>query len=664
MLYSKRTFGALVALAILAAFPLLGADESHFSVAVGSHDNLLISGPGGETVADLAGQTVDKAITIGSTALQVSYGRDANGELTAILASSDSSTVALHFSAGGKTIDAEKAVVTLTFSSNLKGVLVDPGYVGTVEVDSHVLRPHSLADDLPMPIALASAPSDAVVPNLAPSRTAATAPSVPSANVASETAPVASPDASVVDTTPDAASAPQRKDDVTPAPASTPAPGSTQLATVAAAPEMPLVVGGDLSTAPAPLASQLAPILPPSAGSISQATTGSYVSVTDQTTGKMVQSPSSPVTQEKLYWSEPVTAPDGTAPSVASDEIRLVEVHGTVTITVPGGVEQTGSEGTLVPSGATVHTADNSSAALFMGGVNSARLMPNCELVVTQALSGTTRTDSINLEAGAVFSRIGQRDGETENYTITTPEGTTAAQTNDMLAYRGAPDDLRPSPITTTRLDLGRTHLLAWNPSPSHGLISDVPGWDMGSVESSKKSSANTYFYYCQSGGSVQSDNVRNEVLCKDDDKNNDKDKNSDKDGGKDKDNGKNNDKDNGRGGDNDRGWGDNQGGHGDRDNHHHDPQPQYVLQQILETLQPYNTKLKAVLTSIDNGTATTAEKKFYNKLISVFFCIQEPNIVNTFENDKKKFDKNIGAYDRILRQDLREFGLPCLTPH
>ena len=50
--------------------------------------------------------------------------------------------------------------------------------------------------------------------------------------------------------------------------------------------------------------------------------------------------------------------------------------------------------------------------------------------------------------------------------------------------------------------------------------------------------------------------------------------------------------------------------------------------------------------------------------LISIFFCVQEPGIVNQFENDRKKFDKNIDVYSKVLCQDLNEFKLPCLTPH
>ena len=627
MSHSKLSVGAVFALVCLTTFPLLGADEGRFSVAVGSHDDLVISNPGGGAIADVDAQTVGQSVTLGNSTVQVSYGRDANGQLTAVLASPDLSTVALHFSAGGKSIDADKAVVTLTFSPNLKGVLVDPGYVGTVEVDSHVLRAHSLADDLPIAAALAAAPSDVVMPNLAPSNAAA---SVPATTVASDptpamldqsSAPIPSPDTSVAQTIPE----PARGDDRASTEKSMPAPGSTSLADSAARPESVPTAGGDLPTVSAPLASQLAPILPPTSVSAStSAAAGTYVSVRDRMNAdQAVGKTPGQLTQEKLFWSEPVTAPDGTAPSVAQDEIRLVEIHGTVTITAPGGTAQAGTEGMLVPSGATVQTADNSSAALFMGGVNSARLMPNCELTVTQALAGSTRTDVINLQAGAVFSRIGHREGETESFSITTPEGSSSAETNDMMAFRGTPDDLRSSPITRTGLNLG-THLLAWNPAPTHGLISDVPGWDMGMIDSKKKSDTCSYFYYCQSAGSVQSEDIRHEVLtCEDKDR--------------------------------------------DRDNHDHqrsDCQPQYVLQQVLETLQPYNTKLKEVLANIDSGTATSAELAFYHKLIGVFFCLQEPGIVSEFEKDKKKFDQSISGDDKVLTQDLNEFGLPSLTPH
>jgi len=603
---------------------------------------------------------------MGDATLQVSYGRDANSQLTAILTAPNQNSVALHFSAGGKSIDAEKAVVTLTFSPDLKGVVIDPGYTGTVEVDSHVLRARSLADDLPMP---PSGPSDVVMPNLPPSVVA-------NANVTP--APVAP--SSTGSTTPAAIENPAP---VTPA-------ETTDVAQTAPAPS-PAPVTEDAATpaplSPAtPLASQLAPMLAPTANAstTTPAEPAPYKSVQQRIVDNMQPIAPGETKIQKLYWSEPITAPDGTAPSVAVNEIRLVEVRGTVTVIAPGGMEQNGTEGMVVPTGATVRTAFNSSAALFMGGVNSARLMPNCELTVSQTLAGPVRTNVINLRAGAVFSRIGHRDGETENYSIITPEGiTNGAEANDMMAFRGTPDDAGSNGLA--RLDIDTRTLLAWDPAPARGLISDVPGWNLSAIDSKdkdtdkggkdsgkndpkggqnndskgnqkddarndkggQKGSPNTYFYYCQGGGNVQSDNVRHEVFCSGDH------------------DGRGND---GRGGNN---WGGTNWGGGD-DHHgnkggghdHQECQPQKVLQQILETLQPYNCKLKQVIDDINSGTATKAEQKFYKKLTTVFFCIQEPGIVDQFEHNRKKFDKNIDIYSKILCQDLREFRWPCLTPH
>jgi hypothetical protein len=73
---------------------------------------------------------------------QVSYGRNAEGQLTAILTPNATGAADLHFNVCGKSVDADKsAVVTLTFSSNLKGVTVNAGYGGHVEVNSRKIRP-------------------------------------------------------------------------------------------------------------------------------------------------------------------------------------------------------------------------------------------------------------------------------------------------------------------------------------------------------------------------------------------------------------------------------------------------------------------------------------------------------------------------------------------
>jgi hypothetical protein len=622
----------LLTLASFSSLPLFGADGERFSIAIGSHDNLLIASPSGETVADIAGQIVGENVIVGNTSLQVSYGRDANGHLTAVLATHDLNSVSLHFTAGGRSVDSDKAVVTLTFSSDWKGVQIDPGYVGTVEVDSHALRTHSIADDLPITAAaLASTPSDVVMPDLAPSATApaetisATALSSPSPAIATSVTTTAgsaepSPDA-VTPAQPVAASAPASQPTpppVVPQVAPTTSSTSTETASSTTQP-----VG--LSGAPPLLATQLKPILAPLPNASSDtAQPPPYESaqkrLLDNAPSIVQGGPGAP-SQVKLFWSEPVTAPDGTAPPVSPDQIKLVEVYGMVTVTPPGGADQAGTEGMVVPSGSTVRTADGSSAALFMGGVNSARLMPRCELTVTQTLLDSVRNDVIQLQSGAVFSRIGHLPGETENYSVVTPEGTLQPTTSDMLTYRGTPSELREINATTrSGLDL-TTRLVAWDPAPSRGLISDVPSWNLGISKSPEKAGYNTYAYCPYGDGPNLSGNIVQQVLtCT---------------GG---------------------GAGANAGGT--------NAEPQFVLQKILETLQPFNKKLQGVLNAINDGNATTAQTDFYQKLTTVFFDVQEPCIIDQFDQNPKQFDHNEDRYRRILRQDLQEFGTPPLTPH
>jgi hypothetical protein len=254
-----------------------------------------------------------------------------------------------------------------------------------------------------------------------------------------------------------------------------------------------------------------------------------------------------------------------------------------------------------------------------------------------------------------------------------------------MLAYRGTPDQLGVGPSTGFALPLDSRHLLAWDPAPSRGLLSDVPAMDLGETKTQDKDqggkdqdgkdkdskdqdgkgqgSKNTYFYYADSKCQVDSNDIRHEVYCPQDGndggKKNDGGKGSE--GGKGNDGGKNNYGNgwgNGGGNDGDHGRG-GKGGNGGGS----DCQSQYVLQQILTALQPYNCKLQAVLTAVDDGKATAAELKFYHELTSVFFCEQEPQIVDQYLHDRKKFDQEICVYDKVLDQDLFEFGLPALTP-
>ncbi len=338
---------------LLGAASLAARADDRFSLAVGQHGDLLIFGPKGEKVADLPIPSISQPVTVnGTTSFQVSYGRDVNDKLTAILAPNATQPEDLHFNVLNKSVDTDKAaVVTLTFSRSLGSVTVDPGYVGLVQVNSEKIRHHDLADN----DAYAPAPPPAYSPAPAPMDTSYTPAQAPAPRVTTDVAP------------------------------------------------------RDVSPNPAGYDHQVA-----------AANTDSTPTVSDVSTSSDTQKP--------LFWSEPVTGPTGTAPHVASNEMKLVEVQGGVSVVTPDGTSKDGSNGMIVPSGSVVSTSDGSSAAVFIGGVDSARLLPDSNVKVVQHLNGSVRHTTLDLQKGTVFSRVGRRSGETQQYEVRTPQGVAAAR--------------------------------------------------------------------------------------------------------------------------------------------------------------------------------------------------------------------------------------------
>ena len=328
--------------------------DDHFALAVGQHGDLLVFGPKGDKVADLPVPTISQSVTVnGATTFQISYGRDVDDRLSAIISPNAVQPSDLHFTILGKDIDADKmAVVTLTFSSNLNSVSVDPGYVGVVQVNSRHIRHHDL-------------------------------------------------------------------DETAPAVASSPAPIS----------EMP---GPSAMPAPAPrVNSQMAPREPADTSYVPE-TPGPGPASVSSTSETTMAAPGTPGAPSHLFWSEPVTGPDGIAPSVGLHQMKLVELQGTATVHTPGGGFEDAANGMIIPSGSVVTTGDDSSVAVFMGGINSVRLLPDSEVAITHHLEGGVRYTVIDLHRGTAFSRIGRRDGETQHYVVQTPEGSALAKGTEI----------------------------------------------------------------------------------------------------------------------------------------------------------------------------------------------------------------------------------------
>src|SRR5260221_12227962 len=96
MFFQRRFHVFFIALICFASVSALAMGEDRFAVTVGTHDKLVFFGPKGERSAELSVPSISQPVTIGDVSFQVSYGRDANGRLTAILAPG-STPVALHF---------------------------------------------------------------------------------------------------------------------------------------------------------------------------------------------------------------------------------------------------------------------------------------------------------------------------------------------------------------------------------------------------------------------------------------------------------------------------------------------------------------------------------------------------------------------------------------
>jgi len=383
---SSRRYLLIAALFIAGAVGASASDR--FALAIGSHDMLVVFGPNGDQKASLPLPTISQNVTIDNTTCQISYGRDANDMLTAIVAPNPTQPQDLHFNVLGKSVDTDKsAVVTLTFSKELKSVKVDPGYVGQVDVNSRRLQ------------------HDAVINRGVRSNLVARTPN-PQAGVEDGTAPESAV-AAATKTFPASANALPPISTPVPSPASTGA--SNQPANVALD-SVPSV------HAPQPEQADDASQLP----FTSTATPG-------PSTVSVVGSDLSPK-QHTLYWAEPITAPNGVAPQVAGNQMKLIEVQGSVSVMAPGSNSIPGSNDMLISSGSTISTGGDASAALFMGGVNSIRLLPGTEVQVTQQMDGSVRKTVIALRRGTVFSRVGHRSGERQDYQVQSPEGVAMAK--------------------------------------------------------------------------------------------------------------------------------------------------------------------------------------------------------------------------------------------
>jgi ferric-dicitrate binding protein FerR (iron transport regulator)/biopolymer transport protein ExbD len=135
-------------------------------------------------------------------------------------------------------------------------------------------------------------------------------------------------------------------------------------------------------------------------------------------------------------WIEPVTPPDMPASlGVPPDAMQIREPQGDVQVALPSAPAAFSpvKDGMTIPNGAVVKTGDNGTAAVVFGGVDSARLAPHAQAAVQETVTGDSRSVEVDLTSGAVFSKVGQRIGEKEEYKVQTPNGTATAWGTDFV---------------------------------------------------------------------------------------------------------------------------------------------------------------------------------------------------------------------------------------
>ena len=134
-------------------------------------------------------------------------------------------------------------------------------------------------------------------------------------------------------------------------------------------------------------------------------------------------------------WIEPITPPSMPANlNIPLDAMEVREPQGEVQVALPTAPAAFNNvtDGMIIPNGSVLKTSNGTVAILF-GGVDSARLAPHSQAAVQMTVKPGARDAEVDIHAGIVFSKVGQRIGEKESYAVKTPFGTASAHGTDFV---------------------------------------------------------------------------------------------------------------------------------------------------------------------------------------------------------------------------------------
>ena len=134
-------------------------------------------------------------------------------------------------------------------------------------------------------------------------------------------------------------------------------------------------------------------------------------------------------------WLEPVTPPSmPVSLGILPDVMQIRETQGDVSVVLPSGpgTYVPATEEMPIPNGTLVKTGPGGTTAVLFGGVDSVRLAPNSEAVVEQEVTPQLRSTKVDVKSGVVFSKVGLRPEEKQDYRVHTPFGTAVAKGTDF----------------------------------------------------------------------------------------------------------------------------------------------------------------------------------------------------------------------------------------
>lgn len=367
----------------LVSFVFLGfilfSPAENFTLTI-TEGSLSVLDSQGNKIGEYSQGTVGKPVSVGASQFLLSFGRDVQSNLSAILSPVRNVNSPLDFKTANKAIKTDgNAIVTIKYSPDFKTATIDEGFIGKIQVadiggsSSQGLKVADLIPSVNEPISGASLPSTEVKP----------------------TQQSTASSSEVVAVAPRTTATTENKD------------------AFALLKNKGLFAFLDGNNAQYDLKHV------PSTRKHMDSQRGALTSgsLSDEAKSKPI-SKNITISPERLL----------KASQDKPGEVRLVNIQGNVQVSgLPA------QEGAIIPANAMVKTGDQSSAAAIIGGLHILTVHPNTEVSIAQTLADKKMQTIVDLKSGNVYADVNKREGMKQDFRVKTPAGTASATGSQAL---------------------------------------------------------------------------------------------------------------------------------------------------------------------------------------------------------------------------------------